>query len=387
MNPLRQRMIEDMQQRKLSPATQKRYLEIVRAFAKHFGKSPEVLDRQQVRAYQRHLIAQKGLSPQYSQMVGCALKFLYRHTLRRQWAGERYNAAEPPMSRPCWRRLEKKLAPVRQRMFEDMQLRNLSVPTQKQYVRRVEAMALQTGQTPDVLGPEQVRTYLVHLVQERGVSSSHLNVTICALRFLYEITLGRRWAVPTLPFAKREKRLPVVLSPEQVAQFLKAVTSVKYRAMFMTMYAAGLRISELRHLRVSDIDSSRGVIRVEQGKGRKDRYVMLSPKLLDVLRDYWGRARPSHWLFPGHKPGQPISDTSIRAVCTEARRAAGLTKPVTPHTLRHCFATHLLEADVDLRTIQLLLGHRSLATTARYLHVAVPKIHETASPLDALPEL
>jgi len=211
-------------------------------------------------------------------------------------------------------------------------------------------------------------------------------VTVAALRFLFAVTLKKRWVVgDVVPAPKVRRRLPVVLSPAEVAHFLDWLPGLRYRAMLATCYGAGLRISEVLHLRPTDIDSRRMVIRVCQGKGQKDRYVMLSPKLLTLLRAWWQAARPRHWLFPGPIATRPLSRVAVERACQRARRRGHVTKPVTPHALRHAFAVHLLEAGTDLRTIQLLLGHRSLSTTAKYLHIATLKICATTSPLDALP--
>jgi site-specific recombinase XerD len=275
---------------------------------------------------------------------------------------------------------------LRQRMLEDMQIRNLSPNTQIRYLSRVAAFAQYFGKSPEQLGPEEIRKYQLHLIREKKVSFSHLNVTVCALRFLYRTTLRRQVDIDRIPFPKLEHKLPVVLSQEEVAQFFQAIESRKYMVILVTAYAAGLRISEVAHLKVSDIDSQRMTIRVEQGKGRRDRYVMLSPKLLTLLRDYWRQDRPSHWLFPGRSTQHPISPATVRHVCRAAWLASGLRKPVTPHVLRHSFATHLLEAGTDLRTIQVLLGHRSPASTARYTHIAIPNVQRTCSPLDSLPD-
>ncbi len=273
---------------------------------------------------------------------------------------------------------------LRKRMIEDMRIRNLALSTQKCYIDQVAAFALRFNRSPEQLGPEHVRAYQLYLIQERKLSASSVNVAIAALKFLYGVTLRRSWTLERLVFSKREKKLPVVLSPDETAQFFEHVSKPKYRAILLTMYAAGLRVSEAVALKVTDIDNRRMVIRVEQGKGRKDRYVMLSPKLLGILREYWKAHRTEHWLFPGAK-GRHISTEAVRHVCKLACRASGLKKNVTPHSLRHSFATHMLEADVDLRKIQLLLGHRSISSTARYTHVAIDGVEKTRSPLDSLP--
>lgn len=276
------------------------------------------------------------------------------------------------------------MTPLRQRMLEDMAVRNLSPRTCQIYVEMVARFARHFGKSPEFLGPEEIRAYQVHLVEEKQVSWSLHNQSVCALRFLYQVTLKREWAVEHLPFPKKPRRLPVVLSPEEVARFLEAVTSLKYRAILMTAYAAGLRISEVTHLRVTDIDSQRMVIHVRQGKGRKDRYVMLSPRLLELLRAYWKEVRPQDWLFPGKTWKVPIGLSSVQRVCHQAGRTAGLHKSVTVQSLRHSFATHLLEAGTDLLTIQSLLGHRSLRTTAIYTHVTAKTIRATVSPFEQL---
>ena len=279
------------------------------------------------------------------------------------------------------------MTPLRRRMLEDMQVRRLSSSTQRMYVSAVARFARHFGRAPARLGPEQVRAYQIHLTNERRLARSTLVVYVSALRFLYRTTLNKRWRFNDLiPLPKRSRSLPVVPSREEVARILDTVKAVKHRAILTTCYAAGLRISEAVSLRPSDIDSSRMVVRVQQGKGRKDRFVMLSERLLEILRDYWRRTRPQgEWLFPGLLPGRHVSRHTLEHACQRARRLAGLEKRITPHSLRHAFAAHLLEAGADVRTIQLLLGHRSLATTARYLQVACSKVCSATSPLDLLP--
>ena len=275
---------------------------------------------------------------------------------------------------------------LRQRMLEDMQVRLLSPSTQERYVQAVARFARHFGRSPAHLGPEQIRAYQVYLTSERRLAPSSLVVVVSALRFLYDVTLKKGWPLDdVIPRPKRPRSLPVVLSREEVAQFLDAVQAVKHRAILTTCYAAGLRISEALRLTVSDIDSRRMVVRVANGKGQKDRYVMLSPKLLAILRDWWRLGRPRHWLFPGACPETPITRKAVLLACRRAARRARLAKAVSPHALRHAFAVHLLEAGTDLRTIQLLLGHRGLQTTAQYLRVATSTVCSTASPLDLLP--
>lgn len=279
------------------------------------------------------------------------------------------------------------MTPLRQRMLEDMGIRNLAENTQLSYLQQVSAFANHFHRSPELLGPEQVHEYQVYLVEDRKLAPSSIGIAVSALRFLYKVTLKQNWAPDDIPMPKRPFRLPVILSPEEVMCFLESVHSRKHRAILMTAYAAGLRVSEATQLKVTDIDSQRMVIRVDQGKGRKDRYVMLSPRLLEELRSYWKTARPKSWLFAGDIPGQPITTGAVEQACHKAHRAAGIAKPITPHSLRHAFATHLLELGTDVRRIQLLLGHRSLATTSRYLKVATSTVCATVSPLDLLPRV
>jgi site-specific recombinase XerD len=269
-------------------------------------------------------------------------------------------------------------------MIEDMKLRNLAPKTIEVYVSRVASFARYFGRSPEALGREEVRSYLLHLVHEKHVCWSSFNQTVSGLRFLYEVTLGREGVLVHIACPKQPKKLPVVLSLEEVARFFAAIVGLKQRAILMTAYAAGLRVSEVVALRVDDIDSQRMVLRIRQAKGRRDRYVMLSPRLLAVLREYWKAARPAEWLFPGDIPGRPLTAGTVRRVCVQAARDAGLGKHVTVHTLRHSFATHLLEAGTDLRTIQVLLGHRNLKTTAVYTHISPLAVETTRSPLDQL---
>jgi integrase/recombinase XerD len=280
---------------------------------------------------------------------------------------------EPPMS------------PLRLRMIEDMQIRGLAPLTQTAYVEHVARFAAHFRKSPELLGPAEVRTWLVHLARNKRLSAASISVTVAALRFLYSVTLRRGWTLQDdIPAGRKPKKLPTVLSPEEVTRFLAAVENPKYRAVLTVCYAAGLRISEAVRLKHGAIDSQRMVIRVEAGKGGKDRYVMLSPKLLDQLRGYWRAVRPKAWLFPGRDPRQPLDKATVELACRDARSRSDVGKRVTPHSLRHAFAVHLLESGTDLRTIQLLLGHRSLNTTSNYLRIATNKVCATASPLEAL---
>ncbi len=278
------------------------------------------------------------------------------------------------------------MTPLRQRLIEDIRLRNFSEHTVEAYVRAVARFAAHHGRSPDQLSGEQVRQYLLHLIQERKVSWSLYNQTRCALQFFYRVTLGRDEWFNKLPCAKRPRRLPTVLSPEELRRlFDVAAHEPKYQALMMTLYGAGLRISEAFALRPADIDSGRMLIQIRSGKGNKERMAKLSPQLLAVLRDYWRKARPTEWLFPqAADPSRPMDGGGGSRIVQRFARLAGITRRVGPHTLRHSYATHLLDAGTDLRTIQVLLGHRNIKTTAIYLHVSQAKIQAAASPLDRL---
>src|SRR5262249_20778448 len=264
--------------------------------------------------------------------------------------------------------------------LEDMQMRNLSPHTCDAYLRAVAQFALHYKKSPDQLGTEEVRAYLLHLIHERHISPSTFNQVRCALRFFYHTTLGRDWTLDRIVCQKEEKKLPVVLSRDEVRRLFAAAKRLKSRAILMTLYAAGVRVSELVGLKVSDIDSQRMAIRVRLGKGRKDRYVMLSPTLLTILREYWKAYRPVDWLFPGKDPQKQLDRQTVNCICHTAGRRARLARRISPHTLRHTFATHLLEAGTDIRTIQALLGHRSLRTPARYPYLPLPKLPPPTPP-------
>jgi integrase/recombinase XerD len=279
------------------------------------------------------------------------------------------------------------MTPLRQRMAEDMRLRNFSTETQRAYIHYIADFAKYFGVSPDQLGPEAVREFQLYLTDDRKMSPESVNCFTSAAKFLYQQTLELPWSNSYFQRSRVPEKLPVVLSASEVALFFQAIGILKHRAVLMTCYGAGLRISEAVSLKTSDIDSPRMVIRVEQGKGAKDRYVSLSPRLLDLLREYFRRQRPPEpWLFPAIKPHRHISAATIQQVCREATHIAGLDKRVTAHTLRHSFATHLLENGEDIRVIQVVLGHRRIDTTARYTRVGVEKIAATASPLDNLPD-
>ena len=276
------------------------------------------------------------------------------------------------------------ISPLRQRLIDDMTIRHFAPRTQQAYIRAIRRFSVFLGASPDQAGFEDVRRYQLFL-SETGASPPTINHAVTALRFLFQVTLHRPEVMQPIPFVPEPRKLPVVLSPDEVARLLEAAPTLKSRAALSVAYGAGLRASEVVTLKVSDIDSTRMVIRIEQGKGRKDRYVMLSPQLLALLRTWWKAARPQGWLFPGQNRVNPLTPRQLNRVCHAAARLAKIDKPVSLHTLRHSFATHLLEQNVDICVIQLLLGHTKLDTTARYTRVATQLIRTVMSPLDHLP--
>ncbi len=287
---------------------------------------------------------------------------------------------------------DKTISPLRQRLIDDITLRRLSPKTQYAYVNGVKCFAEFIHCSPDKTTPEDLRLYRLELARS-GLSVHAINQRIAGIRFLYTVTLPDEAMLNVAKYIRRPDQLPVVLSVEEVARLLEAAPSFKYKVMLSVAYSAGLRVSELVALKPSDIDSSRMVIRVEQGKGRKDRYTILSPQVLPLLRQWYVEARkPKHWLFPGGIPGvtyarvegNPISVNAVRNAVTAAAERAGITKNVSPHTLRHSFATHLLEAGMDIRHIQILLGHTRIESTSHYARLAIKSIGELVSPFDRL---
>jgi integrase/recombinase XerD len=269
-------------------------------------------------------------------------------------------------------------------MLEDLQIRHYSPITIRIYLHAIAEFAKHFGKPPDQLGAEHIRRYQLFLIKEKKVSRPTCVQVVCALRFFYTHTLSRKIAIERIPFPRRERKLPLILSREEVKALLEAPGSLRHRALLACLYGCGLRVAEAARLKISDIDSARGVLWVRHGKGRKDRQTLLPAKLLELLRRYWRTQRPTEWLFPGADSTRPISPKAIFLACRSAARKAGIVKPVHPHSLRHAFATHLLEAGVNLRTIQILLGHANLETTARYLQVADGAVRSTPSPLDSL---
>jgi integrase/recombinase XerD len=276
---------------------------------------------------------------------------------------------------------------LRQRMLEDLRIRNYAPATVVCYIRAVAEFAKHFNQPPDQLGPEEIRAWQLFLLNEKRVKLSTYIQAVCALRFFYRTTLNRKIEIERIPLPRYEQKLPVILSKEEVKALLEAPKNLGHRAILATMYGAGLRVSEATNLKVPDVDGKRKVIWIRGGKGRKDRQVMLPDALREVLAAFWRWKRPTDWFFPGGKAGSPISEKAVFLTCRKAARTAGIAKPVHPHSLRHAFATHLLEDGVNLLVIQTLLGHKSLKTTARYLHLADSTVRSTRSPIELLDSL
>jgi site-specific recombinase XerD len=278
------------------------------------------------------------------------------------------------------------MTPLRQRLLDDLRIRNYAQRTITTYVAAVARFAQHFQQSPDQLHAQHVRQYQLHLLQQHA-SWSRFNQTVAALRFLYAVTLQRPDLVTMIPYGKKPKTIPAVLSRDEVRRLFQAVANPRYRLLLQTAYAAGLRVSEVVALHVTDIDSQRMLLHIRCAKGHKDRLVPLSALLLEQLRDYWRRYRPQRWLFPGQTPDAPLSIGQVQRICRQALRAAGITKKASMHTLRHSYATHLLENGTDLATLQKLLGHNQLSTTLRYTHIQQPHLQQVRSPLDTLPGL
>ena len=275
--------------------------------------------------------------------------------------------------------------PYVNRMIQDMQIRNFAASTIDAYTWHVDKFCQHFGKMPDELGLEEIRQYQIYLVNEKRSSWSTFNQAVCGLRFLYEVTLGKPWAIQHIPFGKRPKKLPVVLSDQEASRLIECTENPKHRTVLLTCYAAGLRLAEATHLKVADIDGQRAQIRITSGKGSKERRVPASPRLLDALREYWKIRRPNNYLFPGRTADVPLSSATIQKACRLSAALAGIKNIVTPHTLRHSYATSMLEAGVDVLTISKLLGHSSFVTTMIYLHVRRQHFERSPSPIDWLP--
>lgn len=369
MTPLREQLLTDMRAHNLPKKLQDRYILEVAALAQWTRKSPDLVAPDELAEFMKR--RSKELSAAESRLAAEGLKFFFSQTLGQAW--QPYET--------------KKSSELRQRMTQDMRLRNLSPRTQEEYLRWTIKFSKFYGKSPANLEPEDIRNWLVHLVEKEHKSISTYRVAAAALRFLYVQTLDRIWTLRYIPLPKRENRLPDILSQEETLAFLGGELTQKESAVLSTTYAGGLRTTEVCRLKVTDIDSGRMVLKVVQGKGRKDRYVALSKKLLEDLRKYWKAYRPSTWLFPNADGSGPMSADELRRICNRAATAAGLRKKVTPRTLRHCFATHQLERGYSLNKIQLAMGHRSIRTTTIYTRVAISSVCAMESPLDWLPRL
>jgi len=275
---------------------------------------------------------------------------------------------------------------LREKMLAELQLRGITPRTQTAYLREVAKLENYFNRSPEELGEEEVKEYLVHMLEDRGLSSGTYKYYAAGIKFLYRTTLNREEVVEKIKYPKAKIKLPVVLDLSEVRTMLSVMENLKHRAVLTITYSAGLRVSETAHLKVTDIDSKRMMVRVRQGKGGKDRYTILSKTTLECLREYWRAYRPKDWLFEGQKEDSHICYTSIRNIFVEAKERAGITKPVGPHSLRHAFATHLIEAGTSLHHVQLLLGHKSPKTTTVYLHVSKMNLAQVCSPLDSIPE-
>jgi len=275
---------------------------------------------------------------------------------------------------------------LREKMLAELQLRGITLRTQTAYLREITKLENYFNRSPEELGEEEVKEYLVHMLEDRGLSSGTYKYYAAGIKFLYRTTLNRGEVVEKIKYPKAKIKLPVVLDMSEVRTMLSVMENLKHRAVLTITYSAGLRVSETAHLKVTDIDSKRMMVRVRQGKGGKDRYTILSKTTLECLREYWRAYRPKDWLFEGQKEGSHICYTSLRNIFVEAKERAGITKPVGPHSLRHAFATHLIEAGTSLHHVQLLLGHKSPKTTTVYLHVSKMNLAQVSSPLDSIPE-
>ena len=273
---------------------------------------------------------------------------------------------------------------LREQMKMDLKLKGYSPKTQTAYLGYMKNFAQYFGRSPAKMGEEEIRKYLYYLVTEKQVSTSSINGAYSALKFFYQTVLQGNWNIAKIPRTKVRKKLPIVLDGSEIKQLFAVTANLKHRALLMTTYSAGLRVSETAYLKVSSIDSKRMQLRIAQGKGNKDRYTLLSPVTLDLLRDYWRQYRPFSWLFPGRSPDRPISTRAIQKVFENAKRKAGIKKPATVHTLRHSFATHLLEAGTDIYRVQKLMGHTTPKTTTIYIHLRRQDLLKVVSPLDSL---
>jgi site-specific recombinase XerD len=366
MDALVDKMVEDMKARGVALEIIERSAGHLQAFIAHNRMSPLASrSAADVRSYQVRLLVDERWSWEAVREVLQALKFFYEVTL-----GISGLVAE--------------LTPLRLRMIDDMRIRNYSPHTMRCHLRRIASLARHFDRSPDRLCFEDLRTFLIHLVENKAAPPV-FNQFVYAFRFFYGVTLKKPWVIDRIPTSKTPKRLPDIPTREAILSMLERVDNIKHRAILTTCYAAGLRVSEVTSLKISDIDSKRMVLHIRQAKGKKDRILPLSETLLTLLREYWRIERPKEWLFPSEVDGGPLTTRSVARVCNAARRRVGIKGKFTVHTLRHSFATHLLDAGTNIRTIQILLGHASLSSTAIYTHVSPHAILSARSPLDLPP--
>jgi site-specific recombinase XerD len=367
-------------------------MDAVATFAEYYKMFPPgQLNAEDVACYLSYLACVKRVSPEEQATALLGLRFLYGVTLRKPWA-EDLRLAVPPRGEGSAEVRTSTVQPlrsdrrVRERMVEDMTLRGLSPRTQETYLEAVrDFVRFHGGTPPGRLGPDEVKAYQLHLIRDRKLANKSVTVYVCALRFLYKVTLRKAWAVERIVYGKGAKPLPEVPSPEEVAQLLASAASLRQHVMLAAAYGGGLRRAEVASLRIKDIDTKQNVVRVVEGKGRRDRLVMLSSGLLKLVREYIRKSKPGHWLFPGLRPDTHVCGDTVSHACHEAWKRSGLERPINVRLLRHAFASHLLENGTDLVTIQSLLGHTHLRTTQIYTRVAARTISSTPSPLDLLP--
>lgn len=372
MKRLRKRMLDELEHRNFSPRTTDAYVAAVVALTRHYMVSPDRLTPKEVRAWLE--LQRRSVAALAFEVLVRGLAFFFAEVLG--WPSVRNPPAAAGETAP-------KEKTLRERMTDDLKLRNFSPRTINAYVGAVARFARHYGKCPTLLGAAEIRAWQL-LLHDRGVSFSTYNVTSCALRFLYGVVLQRGDMTIVVPFARREHKLPTILSQVEVCAMLLAVVSDRDRLAITIAYACGLRVSELASLRASDVDVARRLLHIHAGKGRKDRLVPLADSLLACIAEYQRVRSPGAWLFPGERAGTHVDARTIQRVVAAAAAAGGITKHVTPHILRHCFATHHLEARTDLRTVQSLLGHSSIATTVRYHHVSRAVVTATTSPFDIL---
>jgi site-specific recombinase XerD len=372
MTALRTQFIEYLQSQEMSTRTQKVYVRAVRQLAEHYNTSPDQISDEHIRQYLVYLKEQKQLSEGTVMQLLCGLKLFYTQILKRPWKIH----ARPPV-----RRSKKQYFPpeLRQRFIDDLQLQGMSARTQQAYTRVVRLLSEHYQKSPDQISEEELRQYFLHVKNVKNWSRATMTQSICGIKFFFEQTLHRDWTTLHIVRPAKEKRLPVILTVEEVGRILSAIRLLRYRTCLTTIYSCGLRLKEGTHLKVADIDSARMFVHVRLGKGGKDRYVPLPHSTLELLRQYWKTHRNPVWLFPATGRGgthegdasEPTSHTNVQAAFRAALKDSGISKKASVHTLRHSYATHLLEAGVNLRQIQVYLGHNSVQTTSFYTHLTM----------------